>query len=184
MYPFIRFAKVILSARNAPLVPLMETFVSQMIAWPWDIDPWKDLNNGRTLTLYDLGRVGLGLRSGLFKVLREKKWGLTVAGASIRYRKRVLMFQRFEMRTRIVGWDKRFIYMEQSNWLRGECSSHILIRAGVVSKDGLVPPEKVADAMDIASESPPLPEWVSAWIAAEATRPWPPMQADEVPVGS
>lgn len=176
MYPFIRFVKVILAARAAPRIPVDDTYISKMIAWPWDIDPWADLNNGRTLTLYDLGRVGLGIQSGLFKVLAEKKWGLTVAGASVRYRKRVLMFQRFEMRTRIVGWDKRFIYMEQSNWYRGECSSHILIRTGVVSKEGLVPPEKVAEAMDLSPESYPLPDWVTAWIAAEATRPWPPMQ--------
>ena len=43
----------------------------------------------------------MAARTGLHKVARAKGWGLTVAGASVRYRTRVKMFDRIEMRSRL-----------------------------------------------------------------------------------
>ena len=78
------------------------THVSHHYCLPWDIDLWRELNNGRTLTLYDLGRIPLAGRVGLIKVLRRERWGLTMAGASVRYRRRIRVFDRIEMRSRLV----------------------------------------------------------------------------------
>ena len=55
-----------------------------------------------------------------------------------------------------------------------ECANHILIRSAVTSAKGIVPPVQVLDALGHTGDSPDLPDWVKAWIAAEATRPWPP----------
>lgn len=46
-----------------------------------------ELNNGRTLTLYDLGRVPLGIRTGLAATVQRMGWGMAIAGNSTRYRK-------------------------------------------------------------------------------------------------
>ena len=151
--------------------------MSRHICWPWDLDPWRELNNGRTLTLYDLGRLPLGQRTGLHKVLVSRGWGMTVAGNTTRYRARVRMFDRVTMVTRAFGWDQRFIYMEQSMWKGGTCTSHMLIRSAVTSKEGIVPPARVLEAMGLSGESPVLPAWVQAWVEAEAQRPWPPHAA-------
>jgi len=174
MYPYLRMAKELWKFRNAPRLPILGTHVSHHRCWPQDIDPWMELNNGRTLTLYDLGRLPLGARTGLHKVLKAKGWGMTVAGNSLRYRRRVRMFDVVEMRSRCIGWDHRFIYMEQSMWKDGDCTSHMLIRSAVTSKAGIVAPAEVLKALGQAVESPPLPDWVQGWIAADATRPWPP----------
>ncbi len=174
MYPFVRMAKELLRARRLGLMGLMDSHVSHHICWPWDLDLWLELNNGRTLTLYDLGRLPLGRRTGVERVLREKRWGLTVAGSTIRYRRRVTVFSRLVMHTHCVGWDDRFLYMVQSMWRGEECTSHALIRSAVVGKAGIVPPAELAMALNAAPESPKLPDWVQAWVAAEATRPWPP----------
>ncbi|MDD8024505.1 MAG: acyl-CoA thioesterase [Paracoccaceae bacterium] len=173
MYPIIRMAKAILANRKAPM-GILDTHVSQHIAWPWDIDPWKDLNNGRTLTLFDLGRIGLAQRSGLNTTLMRNRWGIVVAGNTTRYRKRITMLQRFEMRTRCIGWDTRFVYMEQAMWRGDDCCNHILLRGAVTSKAGIVPPEQVIAAMGCDTTSPALPDWVAHWVAADHQRPWPP----------
>jgi len=174
MYPFVRFYKEIIIFRNAPRLDLCAVHVSQHRCWPWDLDPWRELNNGRTLTLFDLGRIPLAHRTGLVGVLRANRWGITVAGNSTRYRRRIRAFERFELRSRCIGWDKRFFYIEQAMWKGGECANHILIRNAVTSADGIVPPEKVVTALGRAPESPALPDWVRAWTEADATRPWPP----------
>jgi acyl-CoA thioesterase FadM len=174
MYPFIRLAKELAVHRRAPRLALGETHVTHLVCWPSDIDLWMELNNGRTLTMMDLGRVVMFERMGLSEVMRRKGWSGAVAGASIRYRRRVKMFDRLELRSRIVGWDARFTYAEQGFWRGGECTSHGLFRMAVTSRAGLIPVADFLKEFGLPGESPPLPPWVQAWIHAESTRPWPP----------
>jgi len=174
MYPFLRLGYQFLRHRGAPPLPLCATHVSRHICWPWDLDLWNELNNGRTLTLYDLGRLPLARRVGLIGALRQNGWGLTMAGATVRYRRRVRAFDRIEMRSRCIGWDARFLYIEQSMWRRGACSSHILYRSAVTDKNGIVATGRVTTALHFTGPAPVLPAWVTAWIEAEAQRPWPP----------
>lgn len=174
MYPFIRLATELVLSRNRAPLALTGTHVSHHTCLPWDIDPWRELNNGRTLTLYDLGRIPYSRRIGLDTALRANRWGMAVAGASVRYRRRIRAFDRIEMHTRGIGWDSRFFYIEQSLWKNGEAANHILIRSAVTSPDGIVDPARLGRALGADEQSPPLPHWVTAWIEAEGERPWPP----------
>ena len=176
MYPFFRLFKDVWKSRSLPPMGLFDTHVSHHLCMPWDLDMWNELNNGRTLTLYDLGRIPMAQRMGLLEVLRREKWGLTVAGSVPRYRRRVRGFDRIEMQTRLIGWDHRFTYIEQSMWKsNGECSSQIVLRTAITDRNGLVATDRVAEALGVdMSSAPELPEWVAKWIDAEAARPWPP----------
>lgn len=174
MYPFLRLAWEFWEHRKGPPLPPHGVHVSHHRCWPWDIDPWVELNNGRTLTLYDLGRLPMARRMGLIPVLRDNGWGLTMAGASVRYRRRVRPFQKFQMRSCAVGFDARFIYLEQSMWRGETCCNQILYRSAVTGPKGIIPPAEVMAAWGVDPTSPPLPDWVQNWIAAEDSRPWPP----------
>jgi len=174
MYPFFRMFKELVKYRNAGPLAVRELHISHHRCWPWDLDFWMELNNGRTLTLYDLGRIPLAKRLGLIQALKENRWGLTVAGVSIRYRRRVRAFDRLELRSRVIGWDHRFFYLEQGMWNGGKCTSHALYRTAVTDKNGIVNPQRVADAMGVDGASPELPIWAQEWIKAENHRPWPP----------
>ncbi len=176
MYPFFRMALEFWRFRKAPPLGLLEAHVSRHRCWPWDLDPWRELNNGRTLTLFDLGRVPMGRRNGLHRVLAARGWGAAVAGSVVRYRKRVRAFDAITMHSRCIGWDGRFFYIEQSMWLGEECSSHMVVRSAITSKAGIVAPERVLAEMGLAQDSPPLPGWVQQWIVTEAARPWPPQR--------
>lgn len=175
MYPIFRLIKGNLQARRQPPLGLFDTALSHHICWPWDIDPWMELNNGRALTLYDLARMPFSLRIGMIPALRARGWGMAVAGNSLRYRRRVRAFHRLEMRSRLLGWDGRFLYVEQSMWRRGEALNHMLVRLAVTDAAGIVAPAELLRQMGADPASPPLPDWVQAWIAADATRPWPPI---------
>ncbi|MBL4806599.1 MAG: thioesterase family protein [Rhodobacteraceae bacterium] len=174
MYPYLRMAYQLAKHHNDDDLPLNGTHISQHICWPIDIDPWRELNNGRTLTLYDLGRIAYIKRIPLAKVLRENHWGMTMAGAAVRYRRRIRMFDRFEMRTKAIGRDARFIYIQQSMWRNDEAASSGLFRAAVVGKSGIIPTNTVCEKMQIPDWNPTMPDWVLEWIAAEAIRTWPP----------
>jgi len=175
VYPVIRLIKERIKFRGRGLM-LADTHVSHHICWPWDLDPWMELNNGRTLSLYDLGRLPMMIRMGLIPALRANGWGMTVAGASVRYRRRVRPFHRVEMRSRLLGWDTRFLYVEQSMWRDGEALNNILVRLAATDQAGILTPQRLIDAAGHdGAQSPALPNWAAAWVEADAKRPWPPM---------
>lgn len=177
MYPFLRLAKEMFLVRKSPPLATGELSVTRHICWPWDLDMFAELNNGRVLTLYDLGRMPIARRSGLLALLKRERWGFAVAGATVRYRKRVKLFDRIEMRSRVIGWDARFIYVEQSMWKSdGDCASHAVFRTAVTSGAGMIAPERVMALLGAETSSPALPAWVAAWSESESQRPWPPMQ--------
>jgi acyl-CoA thioesterase FadM len=177
MYPLPRLLWQLFRHRNDPPLAVTDTHVSNHLCLPWDIDLWMELNNGRALTLFDLGRIPLARRVGLIGVLRRNGWGLTMAGASVRYRRRVRVFDRIQMRSRAVCWDDKFVYIEQSMWRSdGQCANHILYRSAVTGPTGIVAPATVMAQLGQTADSPPAPDWVTDWIAADAARPWPPMQ--------
>ncbi len=178
MFPIFRLTKDLLLARRQPPLEMTETHISNHICWPWDLDLWLELNNGRAMTLYDLGRSMNAQRVGLIRAIAKQRWGMTMAGSTVRFRRRIRGFERFEMRSRAVCWDDRFIYLEQSMWKKsGECASHVMFRAAVTDRSGIVAPARVLAAMGRAGEvSPEMPDWIAAWCSADAQRPWPPMQ--------
>jgi len=175
MYPFFRLALIAAKERRKPAVDLFDTHELPLRCLPWDLDGFLEMNNGRVLTLYDLGRFAMSIRTGFADMLKRERWGLVVAGSSVRYRARVTGFQRVTLKTRVLGWDHRFFYIEQGMWRGETCCNHALLRTGVTEKGRLAPVEAVAKAMSVDPASPPLPEWAQAWAEADLERPWPPM---------
>ncbi|WP_319825371.1 acyl-CoA thioesterase [Thalassovita sp.] len=177
MYPVVRFTKEFIKFRKAPALAFDGTHVSHHMCMPWDIDLWMELNNGRTLTIYDLGRMILAKRVGLLGALTRNRWGMTMAGAVVRYRRRIRVFETVEMRSRAVCWDDRFLYLEQSMWKKdGECANHVVYRTAVTDKNGIVAPEVVIRNIMGTVPVVETPDWIAKWIEAESARPWPPMQ--------
>ncbi|QXT40125.1 acyl-CoA thioesterase [Gymnodinialimonas ceratoperidinii] len=174
MYPYLRLAAIMRRERRLPKMGIYDTHKMSMTCLPVDIDGFMEMNNGRVMTLFDLGRFALSIRIGLVDVLKEQRWGLVVAGSTVRYRARVTPFQRFELRTRFLGWDNRFFYLEQAMWRGDTCCNHALLRTGVTKGGRLAPVADVAKALGVEGESPPFPDWVNAWAEADKTRIWPP----------
>ncbi|MEJ8562660.1 acyl-CoA thioesterase [Yoonia sp. GPGPB17] len=174
MYPMVRLVKEVVKARRMPPLHVLGTHVSHHRCWPQDIDYFFEMNNGRILTILDLGRTGLAQRVGLLRALRENGWGLTIAGSSVRYRKRIRPFVKFRTVSKAVGWSHRFFYLEQTIWIGEECAVQALYRSAVTDRNGIVDPGRVFAAVGMDQPSPDKPAWVQAWIDADNTRPWPP----------
>jgi len=173
MYPYLRSARVLLAARFGPRLDFDAESVVRLRIWPGDIDIFPEVNNGRHLTLMDLGRFDLAVRTGFWKAVHREGWGLTVGGASVRFRHRVPPFSRVCLRTQVVGRDDRWFYFHQRIERDSRVCSAALVRTGVTARGRLVPVERVLEATGRAGWAPELPEWVQAWIDAEGRRPWP-----------
>jgi acyl-CoA thioesterase FadM len=172
LYPFLRVTGVLLRAKFGSSKDISEKSVLKMRVFLGDIDFYPELNNGRHLTLMDMGRLDLAMRTGLLRIVHEQGWGLAVGGASVRYRHRLKAFKPFWLHSRIVAVDDRWFYFHQNTIRQGKIHSSALVRAGITSKQGIVPPGKVLEALGRPDWNPGMPQWVKAWTEAEELRPW------------
>lgn len=172
MYPYLRLVRTLIKGKFKPRLHFSEVSLLPMRVCITDIDPFIELNNGRHLTMMDFGRYDMALRMGLLKVIKDHKWGLVVAGSSVRYRHRLKLFQKYQLRSQIIAADDKWIYFHQQTIRHGKIHSAALIRTGVTSKKGLVKVEEVLKAMHIEDAHMPLPEWVKSWAEADELRPW------------
>lgn len=78
---------------------------------PNDLDVNLHMNNGRYLTICDLNRVDLFIRSGLLKSMAKRKWFPVIAEHTMSYKKSIGLFERYDVSMAITHWDDKYFYM-------------------------------------------------------------------------
>ncbi len=141
-----------------PRLEVLERSVISLAAFPNDLDVYGHMNNGRYLTLMDLGRIDLILRTGLGKVAKEHRWFPLVGTVNIRYRKSLKVFQGFEIHTRILGWDEKWFYIEQTFWRQRKQMAKATVRGLFRGSHGNVPTAVILRAVGFHQASPALPK--------------------------
>ncbi|MFW2178072.1 MULTISPECIES: acyl-CoA thioesterase [unclassified Moraxella] len=179
MYPFLRLGthaiKSLVKHQQGQNLTLTDTGEITLTANINDMDNFLEMNNGRIFTLFDLGRNDFAIRSGLAGKLIKNRWGLVVAGSTIQYRKRIRLMDKVTIKTKIVAIDDRWIYVDQSMWVKGQPTCHALLRTGVTNiKTGkVIPTVDVLEAIGEKDFVLPPNEWVKAWAEADKLRPFP-----------
>jgi acyl-CoA thioesterase FadM len=157
---FIRIPFLVLRQSIAPL-PAIGTFeadVLKMRVWPNDIDFNFHLNNARHLSVMDYGRVHLLARGGVLKPILKARWVPVVGAVWITYRRSLPLWARFELATRLVGWDNRWFYMEQIFTSDEGLVAVGWVKGALRGKTGAVIPQQVMDLVEPGIVSPELPE--------------------------
>lgn len=176
MNRYLRLLLVWLRARRslrsragaAPVSPL-EEYRTPLRVMPNDIDLLRHVNNGAYLTLLDIGRVDMTLRSGAQSALSERGWFPVVVGESIRFHRSMVLGERFTIVARVLGWDERVVYLDQrfERAARGG-GVEVVAEAWIVARflarsGGTVPSPRVAEAFGMDPASPAVPDDVLAW---------------------
>tara|TARA_B110000196_G_C21014841_1_gene599772 strand:- start:417 stop:935 length:519 start_codon:yes stop_codon:yes gene_type:complete len=161
MYPYFRLLKLICkSTFTKKGNPEQITSSLKIRVWPHDLDPFLELNNGRYVTLLDLGRFDFVLKIKLHRLLKRKKWSLTVAGTYNEYRHRIKLFQQFTLKTSIIGYDNRWFYFLQKAERNGKIHFSSVVKTAFTSKDGLVSAETAIKEMKLEHLKFSLPDWI------------------------
>ena len=164
----LRLLYVVLRALRAPRLDPLEESTVWLRVLPNDLDANLHLNNGRYLTLMDLGRVDLLIRLGVVREMRRRRWGGVVASATVRFRRPLNLWDRFALHTRLLCWDDRWFYMEHRLARKGEVAAVAIVKARFMDREGRrLPPQEVVDATEHAMGSPPMPPGVREWVEAE-----------------
>jgi len=136
------------------------------IVLPNDLDIYFHMNNGRYLTFMDLGRLDLILRTGMRKPAKKYGWNPIVAASWIRYRKPLYCFQKFDLKTKVVGWSDRWFVMEQKIMCKGKMHTQAYIKGVFFGPKGVVRTQEVLHALGHDEPSPELPDFIKNWVSA------------------
>lgn len=163
---YIRLLLLRVLSSFRPRAGLWQTCRTPFRVMPTDLDVLGHMNNGKFLTLMDLGRLDLMLRTGMWAKISERGWYPVVAGQSITYRRSLNPFKKFDLYTRLVGFDGPWVYVEQHFCIGRTLYAQAVVRARFLKKSGgTVDP---ADLLALAGEEAPegVPHWMVAWTAA------------------
>jgi acyl-CoA thioesterase FadM len=81
---------------------------------PNDLDINFHMNNGRYLTLCDLSRIDMFIRTGLMKSIIKRKWMPLIAHHTMTYKKPLGLFERFDLLLELTHWDEKYFYMNHT----------------------------------------------------------------------
>ena len=139
---------------------LVDENVLRLRVLPNDVDVTR-LSSDRYLALMDLGRINIPLRARLFWTLVRNRWIPVARVVTIRYRYPLKMFQRFELRSRVVYWDAEWAWTEHRFERKGRTTAIAMVKVAFMGRDGVVPLEKLMDAAGESHVSPPPSELIA-----------------------
>lgn len=135
-----------------PLSPCLSAFRVNFL----DMDLNVHMNNGRYLSVMDLGRIDLMMRAGHFWHLFLQGYYPVSVAESIRFRKSLFIFQKFHVETHIEAWDARDVYISQKFLRMGELIAEGYVQARFRrrgQKDSISTPE-LFSAVGLTYEGP------------------------------
>ena len=149
--------------------------IVKMIVLPNDLDVNLHMNNGRYLTVMDLGRFDLFARGGLLRAIRGAGWTPLLSAAKIRYRRELRLWRPFRIESRVVFWEDTSFVIEQRIIARGKDGADIVaaisLNRGRVYNPAarrFMPASELFRRMGIDAPSPPASEEVRAFLDADA----------------
>lgn len=119
-----------------------------------DLDLNWHMNNGRFLTIMDLGRMDLLKRTGVLNMAIKNKWMPIVGTARIDFQRPLKLWQKYELHSHIYGWDEKWIYLEQTFYSNDKLIAKGKIKGLLRGKDGNIPPQDIMEKLQPGITSP------------------------------
>lgn len=162
---FVRIPALAVRQHIRPLQPLrvLEEDRLHLRVWPNDIDVNLHLNNARYLILMDYGRTHLLARTRLLEHVVRARWTPLVGAIWITYRRSLALFARFTLSSRLVCWDERWFYLEQTFTGEDGLAAVGWVKAVLRDPNGNLDPQRVLERIEPGVVSPPMPDAVAAW---------------------
>jgi len=162
---FVRIPGLAIRQHIRPLTPLdvLGEDRLRMRVWPNDIDLNLHMNNGRYLSIMDYARTHLLARTRLLERIVRSRWQPLVGAVWVTYRRSLPVFAAFTLTSRMVCWDERWFYMEQTfAGAKGQAAVG-WVKGALRDAQGTLDPQRVIDGVAPGRTSPAMPEAIAEW---------------------
>ncbi|EPR75376.1 Mesenchymal stem cell protein DSCD75 [Leifsonia rubra CMS 76R] len=141
---------------------------------PTDIDVLRHMNNGVYFSIMDLGRMDLLIRAGSWQKLSAKGYYPVMANETMSFRKSLNLWTKFDLETRVVGYDEKAVFVEQRFVVDGQICAQAMTRARFLKRSGgTVSVAELLETIGWDAPQPAMPDWVQKWashVALPVTR--------------
>lgn len=155
---WFRLIWMLLTVRWRARAGVLDSTVLRMTVLPNDLDFNGHVNNGRYLTLADVARMDFVLRTGAARVALGLRARPIVGDAMAKFRRDLRPFERYDIVTRMLGWDEKWSFMEHRFVRQGRVLGVVVMRGLFVAPGGPVTPAALAAALKADPVSPPVPD--------------------------
>ena len=163
-----RLIRIVIAALMGQRLGLLDTSEVRLRVWPNDLDFNLHMNNGRYFTVMDLGRIDLMIRIGVAHEMWRRKWTPVVGSETIRFKRALKPFQSYRLKTRVLCWDERWVFLEQRfETMEGELAALGIVKAVLTAERRTMRPKEALKLLGMLRRSPAMPPAVKAWALAE-----------------
>lgn len=129
----------------------------------FDLDLNLHLNNAKYLKFMDRCRLEHSVCTGLLDHMIRARCHAVVANMEISFVREIRPYQHFEVHTRILGWDEKYIYYDQRFESQQKLHTHALLRLVNLYGGKSISPQAMQEITGLNQTSPALPEYVQQW---------------------
>ncbi|MGB7430884.1 MAG: thioesterase family protein [Ahrensia sp.] len=157
---WLRTLLVYITAHFRPQSDVRDETRLRLRCLPTDLDIALHMNNGRYLTIADLGRWDMMVRIRFWKIMRAKGWHPVVGSSKIWHRASLMPFQPFDLTTKVLFWDEKWTYIEHRfegvGDKAGKLYCRIVVKTLFLHGREKVSSNALAEAMGNTDQSPPI----------------------------
>lgn len=152
--------------KSQPHTKILDETVLKLMVLPNDLDLNWHMNNGRYLTLMDLGRIDFMQRIDLLNTVIKNKWFPVLSASQMTFLRPLKLFERYTLHTSLEHWDEKWYVISQRFERNGKVYAIGKVRGLFRDKDGTVNCNHVLDHFEgsKAITPPPLAPETEIWI--------------------
>eukprot|EP00448_Togula_jolla_P020664 CAMPEP_0170581346 /NCGR_PEP_ID=MMETSP0224-20130122/6986_1 /TAXON_ID=285029 /ORGANISM="Togula jolla, Strain CCCM 725" /LENGTH=236 /DNA_ID=CAMNT_0010904467 /DNA_START=53 /DNA_END=763 /DNA_ORIENTATION=+ len=111
---FLRIAIQDVACKLQPRAKISEADKVSYRCWPPDVDRNSHMNNAKFMRVLNYARRNFWMRNGMwdFVRMRSPRANMVVTASTIRYRREIKCYMRYNVVTRLVHWDNACFYLE------------------------------------------------------------------------
>lgn len=103
---------------------------------PTDLDLLWHVNNGVYFSFMDFGRWDMIFRNGVYDLSMKNGWYSVVAGETIKFKKSLKLWDKFQIETQVIGHDEKYFFIRQKFLKSGELMATGLVKVRFLKRKG------------------------------------------------
>ena len=162
----LRILFIIIGARFRKKIRPDEEFSLNFRVRIADVD-LSIMSNTAILAITELGRWDYAVRTGFLKYARKNKLYLPLASISAQFRRPLKRFQKFQLRTKLIYWDEKWIYISHRIVRKEKTIAVALAKVALKKGKERVPFDKVISDFNWQIEPKSRPEMIDEFEKGE-----------------
>lgn len=168
MHMIFRTILIFLKKRFLTKAHFSDKTIVNMRVLPTDLDFLWHVNNGVYFSFMDFGRWDMIFRNGVFDAATKNGWYSVVAGETIKFKKSLELWDKFQIETEIIGYDDKYFFIQQKFMRQGDLMATGLVKVRFLKrKGGTVSTQEVRDLFKEQEIKNNATDLSTAWFGLE-----------------